>query len=331
MLTEENDSDDGLLDELLIEAEHDDELQVQDVLKTLKEVELKFENDIKRLKTRYSAEIERLRVSLLGVSIKSAEASRKRILEDEHPQVVKKQAKKVKKQVSTFSHTTQKGLFRTASGLPRNHSEPYVAPQPNHPSETLAARLKAADGPSNHGYLQRAAKVEYEEAAGDSQHEQSGFRLREALPDTTHISSHSFLRLHKLIAEQVHDGELSVENWWTAGVLVTKSEPKTTKNGSHFMTIVLGDLKGNLVNVLLFDKAYEAFWKQLVTAQVVGIVTPKIPPRIDANKARMSLSISTASQLIILGKSVDYVVCRAISNEGKQCVTALDRYFLPQK
>jgi len=349
--TEQDDSsDDGLLDELLEESERVDgeELRVQDVLKTLKQVEKRFEHDLKHLNARYSEEMQRLRASLLGVSIK-ADESRKRARDEEHsiPAVFAKKApKKAKKQpqVSTFSHNISVigKSTRVPNGLPRNHSEPDVVTQSlalqssgahtsklatqKHAGESLLSKMQAIDGTVNHGHLLRAAKVEAEETTGDFLHVESGIRLREAHPDTSHLNHCTFLRLHKLLAEKIHDGEISVEKWWTAGVCVTRAEPRTTKHGSHYLALVLGDLKGNMVNLLLFDQAYEQFWKQVSVAHVLAVVMPKIPPSMDSHNSRMSLAISAPSQLVILGRSADFSMCRAMNNDGKQCTNVLDKY-----
>ncbi|XP_003702007.1 minichromosome maintenance 10 homolog [Megachile rotundata] len=116
---------------------------------------------------------------------------------------------------------------------------------------------------------------------------------------------------------------ISTENldkdWVIAGVLISKSPPKTSQKGTTYCIWKLSDLSENMssVSLFLFSTAYKTFWKTTV-GTVVGVLNPNILESKD-NIDLATLSVDNPQKIMILGTSKDMGKCRSKKNNGEPC------------
>ncbi|XP_065074585.1 protein MCM10 homolog [Ochlerotatus camptorhynchus] len=110
------------------------------------------------------------------------------------------------------------------------------------------------------------------------------------------------------------------EDWAIAGVVLSKSPPKTTAKGSQFSIWKLSDLHGELkmVSLFLFSQAYKDLWKT-AEGMVICILNPGVLERNDDKNTEAVLSIDKSAKVMILGQSRDMGTCRSKKKNGERC------------
>ncbi|XP_046141775.1 protein MCM10 homolog [Osmia bicornis bicornis] len=109
------------------------------------------------------------------------------------------------------------------------------------------------------------------------------------------------------------------KDWVIAGVIISKSPPKTSKNGSSYSIWKISDLSDtiNTVSLFMFSTAYKSFWKTTV-GTVIGVLNPNILESKD-NIDLATLSIDNPQKVMILGTSKDLGKCRSRKKNGDPC------------
>lgn len=110
-----------------------------------------------------------------------------------------------------------------------------------------------------------------------------------------------------------------------AGVIVGKSNIRTSQKGSQYMIWTLSDLKDDIktVSVFLFGDAYKELWKVTVST-VIGILNPNILDNTQKNKDLATLSVTNSQKVMIFGQSKDYGVCKSIKKNGEHCTNVVN-------
>lgn len=118
---------------------------------------------------------------------------------------------------------------------------------------------------------------------------------------------------YHLISENVE------KDWVIAGVVISKSPPKTSKKGSLYSIWKISDLSNNMnaVSLFMFSTAYKSFWKTTV-GTVIGVLNPNVLESKD-NTDLATLSIDNPQKVMILGTSKDMGKCRSRKKNGEPC------------
>ncbi|XP_076763865.1 minichromosome maintenance 10 homolog [Xylocopa sonorina] len=109
------------------------------------------------------------------------------------------------------------------------------------------------------------------------------------------------------------------KDWVIAGVLISKSAPKTSQKGSSYSIWKITDLSEdmNVASLFMFSNAYKALWKTTV-GTVISILNPNVLESKDSADLA-TLSIDNPQRVMILGKSKDMGKCRSKKKNGEPC------------
>jgi len=107
-------------------------------------------------------------------------------------------------------------------------------------------------------------------------------------------------------------------DWVTIGVVATKAS-KAASNGKPYCIWKLSNLDGGEILLFLFGEAYEENWKEF-TGIVVAILNPQLKEdKNQKNSNTPAYSVNRAGQLLKMGKSKDFGVCKALRVDGQPC------------
>lgn len=121
-----------------------------------------------------------------------------------------------------------------------------------------------------------------------------------------------------IISDNVHN------DWVIAGVLINKSDTKTSQKGSPYCIWKMSDLSDDLrtVTIFLFNNAYKQLWKT-VTGSAIGILNPNVLESRD-NIDQATLTIDNPQRLMILGRSKDMGRCKSVKKNGDRCTAIVN-------
>ncbi|XP_050338829.1 protein MCM10 homolog isoform X4 [Bactrocera neohumeralis] len=117
----------------------------------------------------------------------------------------------------------------------------------------------------------------------------------------------------------------TASDWVIAAVLISKEVKCSSKNLSRFTIWRLSDLQGNMktISVLLFQNAHNELWKTS-PGTCVAILNPTFIEKKSYTQDIANLSIETANNVLILGKSKDFGICKAKKMNGQQCTNFIN-------
>ncbi|XP_050881530.1 uncharacterized protein LOC127085026 isoform X6 [Lathyrus oleraceus] len=138
--------------------------------------------------------------------------------------------------------------------------------------------------------------------------------LRESVQDIR------FVRLP--VIKNLVNGDNFSGNWVTVGVLTGKGIQKTSSNGKSFCIWKIGCLDENTVPIFLFGNAYQRNCQEQA-GMVFAFFNCGV--RKDAKGNGFSLSIYSPNQIVKMGTSVDYGVCKAKRADGMACTMAINK------
>ncbi|CAK9264739.1 unnamed protein product [Sphagnum jensenii] len=152
----------------------------------------------------------------------------------------------------------------------------------------------------------------------------SGLRIRDRLvaPDTL---TSRFCDLHFVRLQGINRAGMRTNlqgSWATVGVLTEKGQPKLSAAGKNFMVWKLSSLDGALVSVFLFGGSYTEHWKESAGA-VFAVFNAKV--RLDERSKEMCLSVFKGDQMLKLGTSADYAVCKGKRKDGTSCTVVVNK------
>ncbi|OWM80415.1 hypothetical protein CDL15_Pgr019695 [Punica granatum] len=153
----------------------------------------------------------------------------------------------------------------------------------------------------------------------------SGLRIRNQLLTPAELNDHfsdiRFVRLSVIM--NVLKGDNLSGSWATVGVLVEKGHPKTSSNGKSYSIWKLGSLNEDSISLFLFGDAYQQNMNEKA-GTVFALFNCNV--RRD-NSGGFSLSIFSPSQILKMGMSVDYGVCKGKKKDGTTCtMKASEKY-----
>ncbi|XP_074558982.1 uncharacterized protein LOC141814893 [Curcuma longa] len=152
----------------------------------------------------------------------------------------------------------------------------------------------------------------------------SGLRIRKSLVDSIELANRfsdvRFVRLHT-IRNLLTDDNLS-GSWATVGVLTELGSPKVSSTGKNYCIWKMGCLNETNVSVFLFGDAYTASCKEK-GGMVFALFNATV--RRGAGVKEFSLSVYSASQMLKIGTSADYGICKGKRKDGVACTMIIDK------
>ncbi|GAB2291953.1 hypothetical protein Dimus_026202 [Dionaea muscipula] len=179
-------------------------------------------------------------------------------------------------------------------------------------------------------YDAKAAKIALKsscrsKASNDADVEKfSGLRIRNQTVSSQELSNRfsdiRFVRLSSI--RNSIKGDTLTGHWATVGVLTEKGNPKMSSTGKNYCIWKLGSLDEQTLSVFLFGDAYQKHWKE-PAGTVFGFFNSSI--RKDPVGTGFSLSVYNPGQVLKMGSSVDYGVCKGKRKDGMPCTMVINK------
>ncbi|CAM8935290.1 unnamed protein product [Rhodiola kirilowii] len=152
----------------------------------------------------------------------------------------------------------------------------------------------------------------------------SGLRIKNRLLSPEDISNHfADIRFVQLPAiKNLIKGDTLSGCWATVAVLAEKGIPRTSSMGKSYCIWKVGSLDENTVSVFLFGDAYQSFCKE-EPGTVFALFNSVV--RKDAMGLGYTLSIFSASQMLKMGTSADFGVCKGKKKDGNPCTIVINK------
>ncbi|XP_021810455.1 protein MCM10 homolog [Prunus avium] len=173
--------------------------------------------------------------------------------------------------------------------------------------------------------VQKTGKLNRPSASTDPEVEKfSGLRIRKQLITPLELNDHfSDIRFVRLSAiKNLLRGDTLSGCWATVGVLTEKANPKTSSTGKSYSIWKFGCLDEDTISVFLFGDAYEMNCKEQA-GLVFALLNCTV--RKDAMGGGFSLSVYSANQMLKMGTSVDYGVCKGQRKDGMACTVVINK------
>ncbi|XP_004500730.1 uncharacterized protein [Cicer arietinum] len=129
-----------------------------------------------------------------------------------------------------------------------------------------------------------------------------------------------FVRLP--VIKNLVGGDTFPGSWVTVGVLTEKGIQKTSSTGKSYSIWKIGCLDEDTVSLFLFGDAYQRN-SQEQAGTVFALFNSAV--RKDAKGNGFSLSIFSSNQILKMGTSVDYGVCKGKRADGMACTLAINK------
>ncbi|KAK6455594.1 required for S-phase initiation or completion [Scheffersomyces xylosifermentans] len=148
------------------------------------------------------------------------------------------------------------------------------------------------------------------------------------------ITELKLLKIDKLLAK-VHKGNHYAEpmytNWCFVGFIISKSEPKTTKDKkSKYMKLTVGDFTRS-IDLMLFGKAFDQYWK-LSAGSLIMVLNPYISKfslgeEGGNGKSGFTLQLNDhhLNSLMEIGSVRDFGLCTFVrKTDNSRCTNVID-------
>ncbi|XP_078173268.1 minichromosome maintenance 10 isoform X1 [Carex rostrata] len=150
----------------------------------------------------------------------------------------------------------------------------------------------------------------------------SGLRIRNSTKSPVEVGNHfADIRFVRLSAIKNVGDSLS-GCWATIGVLLEKGAPRTSSSGKPYIICKIGSLDGSEVSVFLFDGSHTYFSGEPVGA-VFAFCNSTV--RRDNTGKGFSMAVSSASQIVKLGVSADFAICKGKRKDGMACSMVINK------
>ncbi|XP_057517885.1 uncharacterized protein LOC130798804 [Amaranthus tricolor] len=152
----------------------------------------------------------------------------------------------------------------------------------------------------------------------------SGLRIRNQVVSSAELNNQfsdiRFVRLSTI--KNLIKGDTLSGCWATVGVLTEKASPKKSSTGKAYGIWKVGCLDGQLITIFLFGDAYKQHSKEPAST-VFAFFNAGV--RKDASAPGFQLSVFNANQVLKIGTSVDYAVCKGRRKDGVPCSIVVNR------
>ncbi|XVF67928.1 hypothetical protein PTKIN_Ptkin10aG0161800 [Pterospermum kingtungense] len=152
----------------------------------------------------------------------------------------------------------------------------------------------------------------------------SGLRVRKQMVSAAELSEQlsdiRFVRLSTI--KNLLMGDTLRGCWATIGVLTEKGNPKTSSIGQSYGIWKIGCLDENTVSLFLFGDAYQQNCKEQA-GTVFALFSCAV--RKDPKGSGFSLSVNAPNQILKIGSSADYGVCKGKRKDGMACTVIINK------
>ncbi|CAL9072352.1 unnamed protein product [Musa hybrid cultivar] len=152
----------------------------------------------------------------------------------------------------------------------------------------------------------------------------SGLRIRSSLVSSVELANRfsdvRFVRMPTI--RNLLAGDTLSGCWATVGVLTENGAPKSSSTGKSYCIWKMGCLNETDVSVFLFGDAYKMNCKENV-GTVFALFSAGV--RKDAGGKGFSLSVYSASQMLKMGTSADYGICKGKRKDGMACTMVINK------
>ncbi|KAL9244853.1 hypothetical protein vseg_018574 [Gypsophila vaccaria] len=152
----------------------------------------------------------------------------------------------------------------------------------------------------------------------------SGLRIRNQVLSSMELSNRfSDIRFVRLSAiKNLIKGDTLSGCWATIGVLTEKGSPKMSSTGKSYCIWKIGCLDGQSISVFVFGDAYKMHSKEAAST-VFALFNASV--RKDTSGSGFQLSVFNVNQILKIGSSVDYGVCKGRRKDGLPCSIVVNK------
>ncbi|KAG1682601.1 Protein MCM10 [Nymphon striatum] len=127
------------------------------------------------------------------------------------------------------------------------------------------------------------------------------------------------------IQSHIHGGDVDGD-WVTMGVIINKSETKTSKNGKNFSIWKLSDLNDcdTVIKFFLFGDVNKQHWKTTV-GSVIGILNASIMDNKDHVSKEICITVDNSHKVMLIGVSKDFGLCKSKRKDGHPCSIVVNK------
>ncbi|KAL3514994.1 hypothetical protein ACH5RR_021896 [Cinchona calisaya] len=152
----------------------------------------------------------------------------------------------------------------------------------------------------------------------------SGLRIRNQVVSSVELSNRiSDIRFIRLPAiKNLLKGDTLSGCWATIGVLTEKGNQRTSSTGKPFAIWKMGCLDENTVSIFLFGDAYQRICNEKA-GTVFGLFNCSV--RKDNSENGFCLSVYSACNILKIGTSLDYGVCKGKRKDGMACTLVINK------
>ncbi|KAL5561197.1 hypothetical protein UlMin_030944 [Ulmus minor] len=152
----------------------------------------------------------------------------------------------------------------------------------------------------------------------------SGLRIRNQLVSPQELSDRfSDIRFVRLSAiKNLLVGDTLSGCWATVGVLTENGSPKTSSTGKSYCIWKIACLDETTISLFLFGDAYKKYCKEKA-GTVFALFNCSV--RKDGMGPGFSLSLFSPNQMLKMGSSIDYGVCKGKRKDGLACTSVINR------
>jgi len=228
-----------------------------------------------------------------------------------------------KREAHTPKYSLKEGPFQTSqtwSSLSQRDEE-APAPRVSKPKEKVDKHsLQCGSSSTEQKAAKSSAAVEQEEKFVTEDFS----RIRIINPLVSSYMMRQRMEGRKMIGiSKIHQKLKTADvqgDWVTIGVVVSKSEAKSSKSGKSYSIWKLNDLDDldNSVSFFLFGEVFKTHWK-LEAGTVVGVLNPSIMDSMEKNNSEPAFTIKSPNQLMVMGRSKDLSWCKGKTKKGNKC------------
>ncbi|KAH7365516.1 hypothetical protein KP509_18G032200 [Ceratopteris richardii] len=194
--------------------------------------------------------------------------------------------------------------------------------------EVVKLPPKSSSQHDPHSTYSSRVPITYPRAAGASNHieieQHSRLRIRERSVSQS-ILNNQLLDIRFVPLQSIRIaamGENIAGSWATIGVVAEKGTPKVSSTGQNFAVWKISSLDSTMVSIFLFGEAFKSHYKE-PTGSIITVFNAKV--RRDEKRKELSINISASNQLLKLGTSADYSVCKGSRKDGSPCTAVVNR------
>ncbi|WOK92939.1 hypothetical protein Cni_G01631 [Canna indica] len=209
------------------------------------------------------------------------------------------------------------GGYNSDDGSPRGSRPPDMSVFRDAVKDYLDANKETAKAiPPKSNKSRRSDDIEVEKF--------SGLRVRNPLIGSVELANRlsdiRFIRLPTI--RNLLMGDALSGCWATVGVLTENGAPKLSSAGKSYCIWKIGCFSETDVSVFLFGDAYTTNCKERVGA-VFALFNASV--RKDTVGKGFSLSVYSASQMLKIGISADYGICKGKRKDGLACTMVINK------